>query len=96
MSKFIPRKIKKVCKDATLVYNKECTLTDVRFRYKRNTKWKRKAIALIVKEEKSDLKKIDEWAWESFQETVKRHRHDFANSMLSFPERRLPANAHQL
>lgn len=96
MSKLIPRKIKKVCKNGILVYNSECALTDVRFRYKRNTKWKREAIALIVKEEKSELKKIDEWAWELFQEAVKRNRHEFANGMLSFPERRLPANAHKL
>ena len=60
MSKLIPRKIKKACKDTTLVYNNEWALTDVRFRYKRNTKWKREAIALIVKEEKSEFEKIDE------------------------------------
>lgn len=60
MNKLIPRKIKKSCKDSTLVYNKECTLMYVQFKYKRNTKWKQKAVILINKEEKSKIKKMEE------------------------------------
>ena len=81
MSKFIPRKIKKACKDATLVYNNECTLIKVLF--KRNTKWRRKAFANIVRQEQVKLKVIEEDTWILFQETVKRHRHEQINSPVS-------------
>ena len=76
MSKFIPRKIKKACKGATLVYNNECALTKVLFKVRRNTKWQRKAFAYIVRQEQVKLKWIEEDTWALFQETVKRHRHE--------------------
>ena len=60
MNKLISRKIKKCYKNATLVYNKECTLMCVQFKYKRNTKGKQKAVTLINKEEKSKIKKMEE------------------------------------
>lgn len=80
MSKSIPRKIKKACKGATLVYNNECVLIKVRFKHKRNTKWRRKVFAYIVRQEQVRLKVIEEDTWILFQETVKRHRHEQINS----------------
>nr|DAU83448.1 MAG TPA: hypothetical protein [Caudoviricetes sp.] len=79
MSKFIPRKIKKACKGATLVYNNECTLIKVQFKHKHNTKWQRKAFAYIVRQEGAKLKMIEEDAWLTFQEAVKRYRHEQFN-----------------
>lgn len=79
MSKLIPRKIKKACKDATLIYNNECTLIKVWFKSKHNTKWKRKAFAYIVRQEGAKLKMIEEDAWLTFQEAVKRYRHEQFN-----------------
>lgn len=75
MNKLISRKIKKCYKNATLVYNKECTLMYIQFKYKQNTKWKRKAVSLINKEEKSKIKKIEE-VWKTLHETIKRNNHD--------------------
>lgn len=79
MSKFIPRKIKKACKNATLVYNNKCTLIKVICKVKRNTKWKREFVAYIVRQEGAKLKMIEEDAWLTFQEAVKRYRHEQFN-----------------
>ncbi len=76
MNKIISRKIKKSYKKATLVYDKECTLMCIQFKYKQNTKWKRKAVSLINKEEKSKIKKIEEEVWKTFHETIKRNNHE--------------------
>lgn len=79
MSKLIPRKLKKACKDATLIYNTECALTKVLFRVKRNTKWNHKTVTYIVKQEMAKLKMIEEDSWLTFQEAVKRYRHEQFN-----------------
>lgn len=85
MSKFIPRKIKKICKGATLVYNKEYALTKVLFKVRRNTKWRRKAFTHIVRQEQVKLKVIEEDTWVLFQRTVKRYKNEQINSTV--PER---------
>lgn len=82
----IPRKIKKACKDATLIYNNECTLIKVRFKFKHNTKWKRKAFAYIVRQEMAKFKMIEEDTWSLFQGTVKRYKNEQINSIA--PERK--------
>lgn len=79
INKKICRKVKKAIKDATLVY-KECALTDIRFKHKRNTEWRRKAFAYIVRQEGVNLKMIEEDSWASFQETIKRYKHEQINS----------------
>lgn len=76
MNKIISRKIKKSYKNATLVYDKECTLMRIQFKYKQNTKWKRKAVSFINKEEKLRLKKIEEEALKTLRETIKRNNHE--------------------
>lgn len=76
MNKIISRKIKKSYKNATLVYDKECTLMCIQFKYKQNTKWKRKAVSIINKEEKSKIKKIEEEVWKTLHETIKRNNHE--------------------
>ncbi|PTL34560.1 hypothetical protein C7120_09295 [Prevotella sp. oral taxon 376] len=86
MSKLIPRKIKKACKGATLVYNKEYALTKVLFKVRRNTKWQRKAFAYIVRQEQVKLKVIEENTWALFQGTVKRYKNEQINSTI--PERK--------
>lgn len=85
MSKLIPRKIKKACKNATLIYNTECALTKVLFKVKRNTKWNRKTVTYIVKQEMAKLKMIEEDSWALFQETIKRYKHEQINPTI--PER---------
>lgn len=82
----IPRKIKKACKEATLIYNNECTLIKVWFKSKHKTKWKRKAFAYIVRQEMAKLKMIEEETWSLFQGTVKRYKNEQINSTV--PERK--------
>lgn len=67
MSKLIPRKIKKACKGATLVYNNECALTEVMFRIKRDIKWKRKALAYIARQERIKYQIIEAESWKMFK-----------------------------
>lgn len=73
MNKIIPRKIKKSCKNATLFYNKECTLMCIQFKYKQNTKWKRKAVSFIKREEKLKLKYMERDVHNLFMEKFKEY-----------------------
>lgn len=71
MSRLIPRRIKKACKYATLIY-RGYVLIDIKFRYVRNTKWKRKAISLAAKEENRKHQYFDDEIWRIYQEEVKK------------------------
>ena len=67
MGHLLPRKIKKACKGATLVYNNECTLTEVMFRDTRSTKWNRKALAYIARQERIKCQIIEAESWKMFK-----------------------------
>lgn len=73
MSKNIPRKIKKACKNITLVYGNDeaWSLIDNIPKYRRNTKWNRKAISFIKREEKLKLKHMEREVHNLFMEKFK-------------------------
>jgi hypothetical protein len=73
MGHLLPRKIKKACKGATLVYNNECTLTGVMLRIKRDTKWKRKALAYIARQERIKHQIIEAESCKNVQDAIKRY-----------------------
>ncbi|SFG56100.1 hypothetical protein [Prevotella sp. KH2C16] len=73
MSKLIPRKIKKACKNITLVYNNDeaCSFKGCVPRYRRNTKWIRKVVCLVVKEQRELRESLEKDAFELFEEKIK-------------------------
>ena len=75
MSKNIPRKIKKACKNITFVCGKDeaWSLIDNIPKYRRNTKWNRKAISFIKREEKLKLKHMEREVHNLFMEKFKEY-----------------------
>ena len=65
MSKFIPRKIKKACKNITLAF-REYKLVGFKTKQRLNTKWRRKDISFIIQQEKLKLERMDEWVFDEF------------------------------
>ena len=70
MSKLIPRKIKKACKNTTCVY-RECRLIGFIPKYKRNTKWRMKALYGAVKEQHKLYKDAETSILELVEEKIK-------------------------
>lgn len=70
MSKRVPRKLKKACKNTTCVY-RECMLVGFIPKYKRNTKWRMKALYCVIKEQRKLCKNIETSILELAEEKIK-------------------------
>lgn len=70
MSKRVPRKLKKACKNTTCVY-RECRLIGFMPKYKRNTKWRMKALYCVVKEQRNLYKDAETFILELIEEKRK-------------------------
>ena len=71
MSKLIPRKLKKACKNITCVY-RECRFIGFIPKYNRNTKWRMKALYCVVKEQHNLYKDAETFILELIEEKNKR------------------------
>lgn len=61
----IPRKVKKVLREATVFY-REFEITDIKIKGKRNTKYKRRAISYIKRTEKLAVAIIERYGLDEF------------------------------
>lgn len=70
MSKLVPRKLKKGLQNITCVY-RECRLIGFIPKYKRNTKWRMKAIYGVIKEQRKLYKDAETFILELVEEKRK-------------------------